>query len=577
MVNDSENLTHLVYEASLDNSLWPELIIELTEQLLRVRSGEMIGKEKSENLSGLAEHFRRAFDISEKIVGLQEEEACLGKVLDSLSFGLALIGDDGQVMLANRRMRSRIPDPGDDPCGVRLIAPDQGVSQRLCEWVGCCNRNNLPRMLQLPDCADHNLLMLPRRDARRMGFPVKAAAVLLSTDMGENDGLRSFSMMHGLTRRETDLVGAIYKTGDLRTAAGDMGISYESARTYLKRVFEKTDCRSQAELVSGLARTPMAMLRKPDISDAETHQVRRLMNLNDGRVMEYFELGPGSGDVVVHFDALAGHDIDVLGYPAECLPHLKRHNIRLIIPCRPGTFRSDFRQMNSLRDFAPDVAELLDHLGVKRFGVSAVSFGSASALAVAHELQSRIDRVVLSSASYPLYQHPDWRKLDQFYQLSNVLGRKWPTLMRQILPFFVRSIMQNTDRFFDKYIKNSRCAHDIEILYHPTARRRTVEMLAERTSTGMAGFVEECLLNVNGWDFEPCNIRVPVELVHGVHDNVAPIEGAVLLAGMLPNAVLHRLPDKGHYHHFNNWPGLLARAAGRDVELESETYEIPLN
>lgn len=30
-------LTHLVYEASLDNSLWPELILELTEEVQRAR------------------------------------------------------------------------------------------------------------------------------------------------------------------------------------------------------------------------------------------------------------------------------------------------------------------------------------------------------------------------------------------------------------------------------------------------------------------------------------------------------------------------------------------------------------
>ena len=33
MPQKSDQLTHLVYEASLDNSLWPELVLELTEQL----------------------------------------------------------------------------------------------------------------------------------------------------------------------------------------------------------------------------------------------------------------------------------------------------------------------------------------------------------------------------------------------------------------------------------------------------------------------------------------------------------------------------------------------------------------
>jgi len=150
-------------------------------------------------------------------------------------------------------------------------------------------------------------------------------------------------------------------------------------------------------------------------------------------------------------------------------------------------------------------------------------------------------------------------------------------MMRHVLPFFVRSVMQNTDRYFDRYIKNSRCAHDITILSHPTARLRACAMLAERTSTGMVWIVEESLLNVNGWDFDLGNITVPVELVHGVLDNVAPIEGAEMLAGLLPNAVMHKMPDKGHYHHFNTWPGLLARAAGRDVGIESDIYHIPLN
>lgn len=573
---NSEHLTHLVYEASLDNSLWPELIFELTEQLLMARSKGSIGPEGTENLSGLTQHFRLAFDISEKIVDLQEREAELGKVLDSLSFGLALIGDDGQVILANRQMQDRLPGRSDEPCDICLAAPNMEVKQQLCKWVDCCNRNNAPRMLQLPDKADQNLLMLPRSEAHRMGFPAKVAAVLLLTDMGENDGLRSFSATYGLTRREAVLAGAIYETGNLRAAASDMGISYQSARTYLKRVFEKTNCRSQAELVSKLAHTPLAVLRKSSDSQADEYNVRRMATLSDGRALEYFTLGPETGDVVVHFDAMAGVEIDIVGYPAECLPHLERHNIRLITPCRPGTFRSDPKPLKRLGEFAPDVAELLDQLGIERFSVCAVSFGAASALAVTHALQHRIDRLVLSSASYPVYQSPDWRKLDQIYQLSAILGQRWPSMVRQMLPFFVRSVMQNMDRYFDRYIKNLRSVHDIEILSHPTARRRLAEMLAERTAAGMAGLVDESLLNVGNWDFDLDEIMVPVELVHGTLDTVAPVEGGVLLAEHLPNAVLHRLPEKGHYHHLLGWPWILARAAGRDVDIESEVYEIPL-
>ena len=41
-ISTNERLTHLVYEASLDNSLLPELILELTEQVQMAADGRMI-------------------------------------------------------------------------------------------------------------------------------------------------------------------------------------------------------------------------------------------------------------------------------------------------------------------------------------------------------------------------------------------------------------------------------------------------------------------------------------------------------------------------------------------------------
>ncbi len=582
MTGKSDHLTHLVYEASLDNSLWPELVLELTEQLQSAGTGQLLGDENGEDLANLAEHFRRAFAISEKMVGLQEREAHLGAVLNTFSFGLALIDDTGQVMLQNRSMSDRLSGLEAPAGGLRLIArheegmngDDPAGGLPMVRWVEACNLNEAPRALALKDAPHVNLLMLPRREAVRMGFPAKAAAVLLSTDLSGNDGLRAFAKQHGLTRRETDMAGAMYRTGDIRSAAAMLGLSYESARTYLKRVYEKSGVSGQAELITSLARSPLAVLRRRQVTGEEAYRVRRTIALRDGRVLEYFTLGPENGYPVVHFDALAGMTIDIVGYPAECLEHLERYNIRLITPCRPGGFRSDMKVMTSLRDFAPDVEELLDQIGVERFSICSVSYGSGSAMAVAHELQGRIDRVVMSSVSYPGYKHPDWRELDLFYQMSGILGRYWPSMLRQIIPFLVRSVMQNVDRYFDRTCKKAKSAHDIALLSHPTMRRRTVEMLAERTASGMDGMVEENLLNAQGWDFAVQNIGVPVEIAHGTHDNVTPIQGAELLVRHLPQARLLRLKDKGHYHHIVTWPTLLARAAGHDTSIE-DRHQLP--
>lgn len=572
----SERLIHLVYDASLDNSLWPELVLTLTEELEKAR-GALSASAQLSSHSSLAEHFARAFSISERIVGLQEREGQLGAILNTFSFGLALIDEHGNAILKNSAIMTqpKIAQLFDKAATPLLRCPLTQTEQSLQLWVAQINHGDKPTALALPDFAAGNLLILPRREAVRMGFPPKAAAVLLVTDASESDGIRAFAATHTLTKRETDLLAAITQTGDLKQAAGKIDLSYESARTYLKRIYDKTGTRSQIDLLQTLHNVPLNVLRKRQTSDEEQHKVRRLMRLRDGRNLEYFILGPKSGDPVVHFDALAGITVDMIGRPAAVLAHLEQHNIRLITPCRPGGFRSSPKPMTSLCDFSPDIVELLDHLSVDRFAIFSVSFGAGSALAVAHDLQARVDRVVLSSPQFPEYTPPNWRDLDLFYQMSGVLGRKWPAMLRQMLPFLIRSIMQNVDRYFDRYISKTKSAADVAALSSPFLRSRMAEMLAERTAAGMSGMVEENVLNAQGWDFDVGAIEVPVEIYHGALDNVAPLAGAALMAERLPNGRLTQLLEDGHYHHLTNWPWLMARAAGCDVAIGASVYKIP--
>jgi DNA-binding NarL/FixJ family response regulator len=57
-----------------------------------------------------------------------------------------------------------------------------------------------------------------------------------------------------LTRSEARLTQALVMGSSLEDSAAEMGITPSSARTYLKRVFSKTGCSRQAELVSQVLR-----------------------------------------------------------------------------------------------------------------------------------------------------------------------------------------------------------------------------------------------------------------------------------------------------------------------------------
>ena len=566
----SDRLTHLVYEASLDNSLWPELILELTEHL---QSGHARGQAANEETSGIAEHFQRAFSISERIVSLQEKEQQLTSVIDALSVGIVMLDDQGNTILENQtaaaiRTTASLPNLSQS---IPLIGSEGGAEMTLPNWVREANETGEPRNLVLPTSeaeAGISGLLLPRETATKMGFPAMAAAVLVTHNPSESDALRAFAADYLLTERETALVDALRTTRDLRAAAGSLNLQYESARTYLKRVFSKTGCANQLDLFQRISSSPAAFLKRRVSGGDDGQKVRRLWTLKDGRTLEYFSLGPEDGQPVVYFDALSGSSIDVIGAADRYLPAFQRMNVRLITICRPGGFRSTMRWVKSLRDYAPDIEELLDGLGLDRVSAVSYSFGSGAALATIHELPDRFERLVMSAAAYPEYKHPNWRELDVFHHLSSVIGRRWPNMLRQIIPFLVRSILQNVDRYFDRHASRALSEDDIVFLNSEVARRRTKALLAERTAITMDGMVEENVLNAQGWDFDVGNIHTPISIYHGTLDNVCPVGCARLLAEHLPNVSLCEMEGLGHYHMATHWSALIGAAVGIAPDLD---------
>lgn len=451
----------------------------------------MIEANGRHGLNDLVTHFRRALEISEKMVALQEKSSDLEAVLSTLSVGVALLDEDGRTIVTNRAMSETGLLIGQDQPALLSASDEAQVKEDkpLSHWVAKANIGESPQTL-FAGQAEEQFTLLPRSEATRMGFPAKAAGVLVSSAPNKNEGLHALSAAHNLSLREQALVRALVSSGDLRQAAGDIGLSYESARTYLKRVFEKTGHKSQPALLNAISQNPLAAFRARELSEEERFQVRQMLTLRDGRKLESFILEPEDGKPVLLFDALSGSSIDLLGWPKQYLEHLDAYGVRLVMPCRPGIYRSDFKKLKSLRDFAPDLEELMDHIGFEKVSLMSFSFGSGVALATAHELSTRVRKVVLSSPNYPIYKHENWRELDQFYHLSAVLARRWPAMFRQLIPFIVRSIAQNAASYMERYCKRSNSDDDKRILLHPTIGKRSAKMLEERTASGIIGMVE---------------------------------------------------------------------------------------
>ena len=544
-------LVHMLYDAVADNSLWPEMISELMEHI-EINSASLSGTKRGE-FEDLVLHFQRAMRLSESIVSLQERYSTLDGILNSLAFGICVFDHTGKQIYANNN------------------AIETGVSALgLEQLTGTVARNkNEPHLPQLHQVNEMDLAIVPASSIESTNLPASAATIMISMPKLAGHSIEHFQKVYYLTDSETGLVNSLRQHHNLRDAALDRGITYESARTYLKRIYTKTGCASQASLLKLFEQNPMSMLDGIRLRKDDDTKVRRNHILPDGRNLEYFTLGPENGKTLLHFDALTGVAIDSLGQAEIYEKLLDRLKMRIIVPCRPGTFNSSFKKMTGLSEFTPDLLRLLDTLGIDRVTLNSQAFGSCSALAFAATAPERVEKSVLCAPSYPRHEPPDWRKMDVFYIIGGVIGRRAPSLMQAIIPFLMRSVMQNTSKYLERHITRSVCPSDINVLSSPTLQRRIPEMLAARTALGTQGLVQENFLNTHGWDFDLDCIDSPVHILQGELDNVSHPDGSRLLHAALPNSHYHSFPELGQYLLFSEWPWILEACAGDSFDTSA--------
>jgi DNA-binding CsgD family transcriptional regulator len=91
-------------------------------------------------------------------------------------------------------------------------------------------------------------------------LPLRPAVLLLVSECSSQHTLSCTEIHHryGCTVAEARLAHAVAEGRGLREAAQSMGITYGTARVYLKIVFQKVGVHTQAQLVAKLLADPPA-------------------------------------------------------------------------------------------------------------------------------------------------------------------------------------------------------------------------------------------------------------------------------------------------------------------------------
>ncbi len=223
-----------------------------------------------DSLRQLVPHLNRALQISLRLERAEEEWAALARVVDSLRAAVFLVTARGRVCYANDSAEGLARDgevltlargaltPRDPHRRKelrRIIAGAVGATEGGRPSSGGC------LVLEDGEGRAFDVIVSPLGRDSASGFVGSPRAIVF---VGGAEGkapsnLNLLRSLYSLTGAEARLAIALYETDGLAEAAEALGVTIATARTHLKRIFDKTGCHRQSDLIRRLLRGPLAL------------------------------------------------------------------------------------------------------------------------------------------------------------------------------------------------------------------------------------------------------------------------------------------------------------------------------
>ncbi len=223
-------------------------------------------------LSVLLPHLQRAFRISQLLDGLRLERAMMSQVLDKLPQGALIVNRAGHLIFANRSAEQILARNDGLVLDAQrnLAAASPHDHQQLHQLIGTAGQANalLPAQssgvfhLQRPSgLRPFSLLIAPlNQDISHNNYHEPAVLIFITDPEQRMESMEAvLQRLYTLTPAEARLAAILVQGKSIATAAVELHITQNTARTHLKHIFEKTGARRQSDLVQLLLNSPAVL------------------------------------------------------------------------------------------------------------------------------------------------------------------------------------------------------------------------------------------------------------------------------------------------------------------------------
>jgi pimeloyl-ACP methyl ester carboxylesterase len=269
----------------------------------------------------------------------------------------------------------------------------------------------------------------------------------------------------------------------------------------------------------------------------------KFLQLPDSRKLAFAEYGDPEGVPAIYCHGFPGSHLE-----AELFDDAARQcRVRVIAADRNGLGQSDPKAGRELIDWSTDMAALADHLNIERFHMMGVSGGGPYAIACAHQLADRIEKLILVCPLGQLDQ-PDLLKAMQWpAQLNFNSIRTTPWLSHLTYRFAVIPFAQIWPQWIYEIMLTIVPEADKEVLNRDRVRSVIIDSLREAIRQGADGVLDEMAIYTRPWNLDLSRIDLPVQLWHGTADTTVPLIHGRSLAEQLPNCEAHYVEGEGHF------------------------------